>query len=149
MLKDGENRISVEFRDGVCEKWPVFNRKYTVTHSDETAEIFVTIGMEYARDKYSAMRDEVILHFLCCNNCIKMMGYVQIDVPGRYFDREKRKTIFCREMPKALQAVRYADRIFFDAHEELDQASVWIQFVSDDFAYSKASCFGKMKDYCC
>ena len=112
MMKDGENRISVEFRDGVCEKWPVFNRKYTVTHSDETAEIFVTIGMEYARDKYSAMRDEVILHFLCCNNCIKMMGYVQIDVPGRYFDREKRKTIFCREMPKALQAVRYADRIF-------------------------------------
>ena len=34
-----------EFRDGVTDEHPIVGRKYTITHSDETAIIDVVIGL--------------------------------------------------------------------------------------------------------
>ena len=39
---------------------PIIGRKYTLTHSDITADLFLTIGLEYAYDEISEMRDEVL-----------------------------------------------------------------------------------------
>ncbi|MDF2790251.1 MAG: hypothetical protein K0S80_3350 [Neobacillus sp.] len=37
-------KISVEYRDGVTIAEPVIPRYYTLTHSDVTGELFLTIG---------------------------------------------------------------------------------------------------------
>ncbi len=60
MSKLNPEKLSVEFRDGVTNTEPILGRRYTLTHSDITAELFLTIGLTYAYDKIDAMRDEVL-----------------------------------------------------------------------------------------
>ena len=60
MSKLNPEKLSVEFRIGVTAKDPVIPRRYTLTHSDITSELFLTIGLTYAFDKTSAARDEVL-----------------------------------------------------------------------------------------
>ncbi|NFF79280.1 hypothetical protein FCV38_20465, partial [Clostridium sporogenes] len=60
MSKLNPEKLSVEFRDGVTSTEPILGRRYTLTHSDITAELFLTIGLTYAYDKISSMRDEVL-----------------------------------------------------------------------------------------
>jgi hypothetical protein len=44
-------KLHVEFRPGVTEAEPIIPRRYTLTHSDITADLFLTIAPEYAYDK--------------------------------------------------------------------------------------------------
>ena len=48
-------KLYVEFRSGVTPTEPIIGRKYTLTHSDATAELFLTIGIEYAYDQITSM----------------------------------------------------------------------------------------------
>ena len=43
-------KLYVVFRPGVTMTEPVLGRKYTLTHSDITAELFLTIGLQFAYD---------------------------------------------------------------------------------------------------
>lgn len=54
------DKLHVEFRPGVTMTEPVNGRKYTLTHSDITADLFLTIGLQFAYDKVNTMRDEVL-----------------------------------------------------------------------------------------
>ena len=45
MSKLNPEKLSVEFRDGVTNTEPILGRRYTLTHSDITAELFLTIGL--------------------------------------------------------------------------------------------------------
>lgn len=40
MSKLNPEKLSVEFRDGVTGTEPILGRRYTLTHSDITAELF-------------------------------------------------------------------------------------------------------------
>ncbi len=60
MEKLNPEKLYVEFRDGVTATDPVIGRKYTLTHSDVTADLFLTIGLEFAFDQINRMRDEVL-----------------------------------------------------------------------------------------
>ncbi|ADF99882.1 conserved domain protein [Clostridium botulinum F str. 230613] len=51
MNKFNTDKLSVEFRNGVTSTEPTLGRRYTLTHSDITAELFLTIGSAYAYDK--------------------------------------------------------------------------------------------------
>ena len=60
MKKLNPEKLHVEFRQGVTPTEPIMPRRYTLTHSDVTAELFLTVGPEYAYDKITQMRDEVL-----------------------------------------------------------------------------------------
>ena len=49
-------RFSVEFRTGITDEKPVEGRKYTLTHSDETGELFLTVALTYAYDKVNSIK---------------------------------------------------------------------------------------------
>ena len=63
MKKIDPSKVHAELRDRVSPISPILDRKYTVTHSDETADLFVTIGRHYADDKIGPTRDEVLLAY--------------------------------------------------------------------------------------
>ena len=57
--------LSVRFRDGTTAEGPLLPRRYTLTHSDSTGNLFLTIGRDYDRQQISGwytrlMRDEVL-----------------------------------------------------------------------------------------
>lgn len=140
-------KLFVEFRQGVTPTEPISPRRYTLTHSDLTAELFLTVGQEYAVDKITAMRDEVLAEWKKQDN--HYVFPVHIDVDGQSTpDRiAMRNTIFRRELSLALEAIRYGDRRFFAAHPNLDQVPIFVYFHSAIPQFNGVENWGTFADY--
>lgn len=141
------DKLYVEFRDGVTAYQPVIGRKYTLTHSDVTADLFLTIGLQFAYDKISTQRDEVLAGWRTNNGFLYL--YVNVYVDGQ-FGREaaaQRDSILRRELPLALEAIRYGDGRLFDAWPFMDDAPVWIHFDSTYPEYHRFENWGLLRDF--
>lgn len=147
MKKLDPQKVLVQYRDIIRPYEPIKNRKYTITHSDITAELFVFIGENYAEDQITKMRDEVRVDWNKNEKGFTLMGTVVVSgkgVKGNAFIRNK---IFYNEMPTALQALRQADRFMFDKDPNLDTTPVFIHFISDNPIYDKIYNFGVIGEY--
>ena len=61
MRKFNLKRLTVEYRNGISATEPFIPRNHTLTHSDLTGELFLTIGTHFVLDKNNTdLRDEVI-----------------------------------------------------------------------------------------
>lgn len=123
-------KLTVEFRDGVSGVEPVIPRRYTLTHSDETAELFLTIGLNYAYDKTNTMRDEVLSEWMRADNRYLLKVFLKVDGIFRPGVAAVRNEIFRRELPLALEAIVYGDRAFLNAHSELYEVPIIVHFNS-------------------
>jgi len=147
MSKLNPDKLSVEFRKGVTAIKPIIPRRYTLTHSDITSQLFLTIGLRYAYDKINAMRDEVLGEWVK-----KQKGYlfyVYLYVDGQFTPETSaiRDYVFRRELPLALEAIRYGDMEFFSAHPELDSSPIMVHFMSTNPQYNKIENWGTFSDY--
>ena len=57
-------KLHITFREGAAPDGPLIPRRYTLTHSDQTGDLFLTIGPEVNHAQISGwytrlMRDEV------------------------------------------------------------------------------------------
>lgn len=105
-------KLYVELRNGATMTEPIISRKYTLTHSDITADLFLTIGTGFACDKVNAKRDEVLAEWKTNQGLPFLHVYVYVD--GQFEPRVSavRNAVFRRELPLALEAIRYGDRNF-------------------------------------
>jgi Staygreen protein len=78
-----KEKLFVEFMDGTSATGPVIPRRYTLTHSDLTEDLFLTIGIQYAWDKINSMRDEVLGEWNPNGSSFYYCVYVYID-QGEY-----------------------------------------------------------------
>ena len=76
-------KLSVEYIDGVAATEPVMPRRYTLTHSDLTGELFLNIGTDYAWGKINSLRDEVLGEWKQYGSSLYFNVYVYID-QGQY-----------------------------------------------------------------
>lgn len=147
MKKINPDKVYAEYRDDIDKASPVKERKYTVTHSDTTGNLFVTIGLEYAKDKLTSMRDEVLLEWRIHPKKSMLYGKVLVDGEGVEGSPFIRNMIFKKEMGTALQAVRYADRALFEKYPDLDKLPIYIDFISSSPEFNKLNYFGNMQRY--
>lgn len=147
MKRLNPDKLNVEFRHGVTMTEPVIGRKYTLTHSDITAELFLTVGLQFAYDKFNSMRDEVLAKWKYYYGNPFLYAYVYVDGQFGPAVSAVRNAIFRRELPLALEAVRWGDRTFFIAHPELDNAPIWIHFDSTNPEYNRFEYWGTPNDY--
>lgn len=122
-------------------------RRYTITHSDITAELFVFIAENYAEDKITSLRDEVRIVWGQYYNGLALMGSVIVDgedITGKAYIRNN---IFYNEMPTALQALRQADRFLFEIQPDLDYSPIFIHFISNNPEYDITYDFGMIGLY--
>lgn len=140
-------KLSVKFRKGVTTTDPIISRRYTLTHSNITADLFLTIGLIYAYDKVNATRDEVLGEWIKAQD--GYFYYVYLYVDGQYGPEvaATRNYIFRRELPLALEAIRYGDKDFFTSHPELNYAPIVVYFSSTDSQYNKIENWGTFSDY--
>lgn len=141
------DKLYVEFRPGVTATEPVIGRRYTLTHSDITADLFLTIGLQFAYDKVTAMRDEVLAEWRTNNGFSFLYVYVYVDGQFGPGVSAVRNAVFIWELPLALEAIRYGDRAFFAAHSELDHAPIWIHIDSSYPEYNRLENWGTPGDY--
>jgi hypothetical protein len=93
------------------------------------------------------MRDEVRVSWEQKEEELSLVGSVIVDGKGIRGNAYIRNKIFYNEMPTALQALRQADRFLFDKEPNLDNAPVFIHFISSNPAYDKTYDFGVIGDY--
>ncbi|KAB3525906.1 staygreen family protein [Alkaliphilus serpentinus] len=146
MMRLDPEKLSVEFRPGVTTTEPILGRKYTLTHSDITAELFLTIGLQFAYDKITSMRDEVLAEWRNSNIGLFLYVYVYVGNYGPIMN-SIRNAIFRRELPLALEAIVYGDNGFFIAHPQLNHAPIWIYFDSTDPAFNQYEYWGTPMNY--
>ena len=145
MSEFDSSRVRTEFRQGVTTTSPIYNRAYTVTHSDETGELFLTIGTEHAYDKIDELRDEVLIQIKTIDGRLMFYGTVLISEEGDSRDKKMRNEIFMRELPLAIEALKEADRGFFEMHPMLLELPVCIWFRSNDDQYNQFYDFGPIR----
>jgi Staygreen protein len=145
------NLLHIEFIDGVNETGPVTPRVYTLTHSDYTGELYLTIGKEINFPQIEGiytrlMRDEVLaewevskpatLHVFC-----HVSGGLVFGTPGIRYG------IFRYHMPMVLEAFCYGDRGLLKEHPELAQGRVVVHFVARQKRYDQDEDWGVLEDY--
>ncbi|KRU23786.1 staygreen family protein [Clostridium sporogenes] len=146
MNKFNTDKLSVEFRNGVTSTGPTLGRRYTLTHSDITAELFLTIGSAYAYDKINAIRDEVLGEWIGKQKNYLFHVYLHID-GNNPIVTGVRNHIFRLELPLALKAIRYVDRKFFSAHSKLDNSPIIVHFMSSYPSFNRTEKWGTFSDY--
>lgn len=130
-------KVFVQYRDVMKPYGPIMDRKYTITHSDRTAELFVFVAKNYAEDQITEMRDEVRITWGQYKEGLALIGFVMVDGNGEMGNVDLRNMIFYNEMPVALQALRQADRFLFDKYPILDNTPLLIHFTSRNPLYNK------------
>lgn len=149
MNRFNPDMLSVEFRGGVSDYAPVEGRRYTLTHSDDTGELFLTISSRFAWDKVNETRDEVFAQW----NRYPGRGYVlevylYVYGPEVSGNPEIRNRIFRENLPLALKAMCYGDRRFIMLHPQLAYSSVMVHFYSILPEYSRVEPWGNFGAYC-
>jgi hypothetical protein len=145
-------KLHVQVAPGTTLEEPLAPRCYTLTHSDATGDLYLTIGADYDRKQISGwytrlLRDEVLAEWRTGKNGPALHVHCHVSGglvvgPARW-----RYEIFRQELPLVLEALRYGDRALFRAHPELDQAPVWVHFHAGRRDYDRLEQWGAPGDY--
>ena len=145
-------KLHVTYLTGTTPENLVLPRLYTLTHSDRTGEIFLTIGDQYDKQQISKlytrlMRDEVLAEL--ADDGDRLVFKVYCHVSGGFIigTAKWRYNIFHSELPLVLEAIRYSDRTLFEKNPQLDNTPVLICFQSTDSRFNRVENWGVMADY--
>jgi hypothetical protein len=145
-------KLHVKFTADATPEGPVIPRRYTLTHSDRTGEMFLSIGPAYNEPQISGwytrfLRDEVLaewtdegegpaLHVHCHVSGGLVMG------TARWRDG-----IFRHHLPMVLEALRVGDDVLYEYQPELDHAPIWVHFHATQRRYNRVEAWGIPADY--
>ena len=147
-------KLHTRFAPGGGPDGPVAPRRYTLTHSDTTGDLFLTIGLDYDRKQISGwytrfMRDEVLAEWLREEEQDHPALHVHCHVSGGLVAGPAgwRDMILKRELPLALEALCFGDRVFFESYPELDHAPILVHFHAAQSRYDRVEPWGVLADY--
>jgi len=142
------NKLQTTFLEPMTPYGPIEGRKYTLTHSDYTAMLFLTIAKEY---DYSAinqrLRDEVLGTWDIYDNSYRLFLYAYIGDDLNYYASKAKYNTFKRHMNMAIQAILYGDRELLKKYPDLTKAPIYLKFSSSIPAFNNFEFYGYVKDY--
>ncbi|MBM7691373.1 hypothetical protein JOC77_000778 [Peribacillus deserti] len=128
---------------------PADGRKYTLTHSERTGDLFLSIGSEYnAKAVNQSLRDEVLAEWIPQMGQYVLAGKVYVG--GNEYSENAAKirfSIFEREMDQALEAIIYGDQAFFEYFPWLLDCPIYIHFESVYPSCNKMLYFGTPRQF--
>ena len=145
-------KLNVRLAEGIAADGPVTPRCYTLTHSDTTGELFLTIGSTFDEAQISGwytrlMRDEVLAEWREDDDGPSLHVFCHVSGGLVFGTARWRDAIFRHELPLVLEAFRHGDRELFDAAPELDEALIRIHFRSSRRRYRRLGRWGTPADY--
>ena len=152
MQRLNPEKLHVTYLPGANPEQLELPRRYTLTHSDRTGELFLSIGREYDTRQTSKlytrlMRDEVLadLYSDVSNYSFGVFCHVSggfVIGPAKW-----RYKIFQSELRLVLESIRYGDRVLFEHNPELNNSPVFIHFQSTNSRFYKFENWGTMLQY--
>jgi hypothetical protein len=152
MTRLNPDKLHVTYLTDVYPDSPITPRSYTLTHSDKTGELYLTIGRDFNLQQTSGwytrfMRDEVLAEWKVGEAGFILQVYCHVSGGLILGTAKWRLSIFRRELPLVLEAIRYGDQRLFDAHPNLDQARILVHFQSPNPKYNKTEGWGSPIQY--
>jgi hypothetical protein len=143
-------KLHVQLLEPMREDSPILPRAYTLTHSDSTGELFLTIGPTYNDKQISGwytrmMRDEILAEWRETDGSFEL--HVHCEVGKGLGWVSMRESIFRRELDLVLEALRYGDRGIYDAMPGLNSARVLVHFHMKKDRNEKVEDWGETGDY--
>ncbi|MHA2392691.1 MAG: staygreen family protein [Promethearchaeota archaeon] len=147
-------KLHVVYKDSVAKGKLELPRKYTLTHSDSTGELFLTIGSDYDYEQISGlytrfMRDEVLAEWLKTNNHYELHLYMHVSGGFCFGWASLRDRIFCHHLPLVLEVIRYGDKKIIEETPALENSQVMVHFQSNKKKYNRIDNYGQVKDISC
>lgn len=141
------DKLNISYKDEIGIKDFIYPRKYTLTHSDEDGQLFLSIGKKYDLDQINYIfRDEVLGSWEEDDKDYLFIT-LEIDNNENIGDTVRRDKIFREELPLALMAIIYGDNLFLENNKELYEAPIIVKFNSKFEEYDTLEEWGKVKDY--
>jgi len=147
-------KLHVRFAPGTKLEGPVAPRRYTLTHSDATGDLFLTIGSDYDRKRIAGwytrlLRDEVLAEWREEEDGTSL--HVHCHVSGGLVAGSAgwRDAIFRRELPLVLEAFRFGDQRLFERQPGLEQAPIWVHFHATQARYNRVESWGVPAEFAC
>ena len=131
MSRLNPEKLHVKYLPDTKHNELILPRRYTLTHSDVTGDLHLTVGRDNDLKQISGlytrlMRDEVVAEWRSDENGLSLHVYCHIS-GGIVFGRANwRESIFRSEMPLVLGAIRYGDMALFAAVPKLDEAVILV-----------------------
>jgi len=127
-------------------------RRYTLTHSDITGDLFLSIDKDYDKRALSNwyikfMRDEVLAEWQEEGDYQYIMIYCHVCGGICFGWASLRNQIFRRELPLAIKAICNGDINLIDNNPTLKEAKVIVNFHATKRKYNKIENWGRVKDY--
>jgi hypothetical protein len=145
-------KLHVTYLTGTTPENLVLPRLYTLTHSDRTGELFLTIGGQYDKQQISKlytrlMRDEVLAELADDGDRLVFKVYCHVSGGLIIGTAKWRYNIFHSELPLVLEAIRYGERTLFEQNPKIDNAPVIIYFQSSNSRFNRVEDWGIIADY--
>ncbi|RST76069.1 hypothetical protein D4T97_004575 [Siminovitchia acidinfaciens] len=143
-------KLSIKIISPANTIYPIEGRKYTLTHSDITAELFLDIGYVFNHQAiHPKMRDEVLAewkkdrkgNYYFIGKAYVDNGEFSKKVSGTRFN------IFKKEMSTALKGIVYGDLPFYSNYPALLDAPMFIHYESSYPAFRQTLYYGTPRKY--
>ena len=148
------NKLHVEYKGLIDKKSLTIPRRYTLTHSDSTGDLFLTISPEYDEEQISGlytrlMRDEVLAEWIKNkNNQFELHIFLHVSGGFCFGWAGLRDRIFRHHLPLVLEAFKFGDAKIYTNMPELEESSIIVHFQSDKKRYCSDENFGTIKEIC-
>lgn len=144
--------LHVEIDQKLNKREALLPRKYTLTHSDATGDLFLKIGITYDEKEISGwytrlMRDEVLAEWV---ESQPLQLHLHLHVSGGLVlgPAKWRASIFRQHLPLVLQAICFGDSAFINRSEACLNAPILVHFHASRAKFDKIENWGIVKDHC-
>jgi len=146
------SRLHVIFDEGLERSKLSLPRCYTLTHSDVTGELYLTVARDYNLKQIRGwftrfMRDEVLGEWSQEGNEYSLHLYCHVSGGLVFGTSGMRYNIFQQHMPLVLQAFYEGDNGLYEKSPELRNTKVFIHFAAWQKRYSKTELWGSIGQY--
>ncbi len=147
-------KLHVVYKDSVDPYKLTMPRKYTLTHSDSTGDLFLTIGADYDYEQISSrytrfMRDEVLAEWQQKNKNYELHLLMHVSGGFCFGWAGLRDRIFRHHLPLVLQVIREGDKNLFEKMPEIKDSEILVHFQSNRNKYDKIENCGKVEEIPC
>lgn len=143
------DKLAVTYLPPATPFSPIDSRKYTLTHSDDTGKMVLSIGYRYDQASINPrIRDEVMAEWIPRLGEYTLWGKVYVS--GGEFDEkysQVRYLVFQKELDLTLRAMINGDQDFYTYYPWLVDAPIYIQFDSDYPEFQKIIYYGTPRHY--
>lgn len=145
-------KLHVKFISDTSSEDPINQRRYTLTHSDFTGDLFLSIGFQFDKKAISGiytklMRDEVLAEWLKEGSDYSLHVYCHVSGGIILGTAGWRDSIFRHELPLVLKCICNGDIGLFEEHPNLENSPIFVHFESSKRKFNKVEEWGAPKDY--